>query len=163
MVALPWDWDPFRTMDRLTWINSCFFLLILTAFSFTSIVVPHTCPVHGAAGFIRLRIGNFSLPMTLSLMASLIFPQTLFWFIYLILIFAPFWPAWVAHFLERIRGMASTIPVYEINISATRPPQLSAMVANEPDSQQEEPAGSEVGDSEANSYVGLQWDVVNEV
>ena len=83
LVALPRDyvWDPFHTIDDLTWINLCWFLLILALFSFTSvnIAVLHTASVHtSSASCVHLRLGDFSLPTTLSLMASLIFPQDTF-------------------------------------------------------------------------------------
>ena len=65
-------------MDHLTWINLCLFLLILTLFSFTSIIIE----------VLHLRLVDFSLPITLSLRASLIFPKTLFWYSYPILMLA---------------------------------------------------------------------------
>ena len=65
-------------MDHLTWINLCLFLLILTLFSFTSIIIE----------VLQLRLVDFSLPITLSLRASLIFPKTLFWYSYPILMLA---------------------------------------------------------------------------
>ena len=121
LVALPRDyvWDPFHTIDHLSWINLCLFLFILALFSFTStnIAVPHPASVHtSSASCVHLRLGDFSLPTTLSLMASLIFPQTLFWYIYPILMLAPFWSPWLVHILLWVRAMASIIPVYDIII-----------------------------------------------
>ena len=95
LVALPGndDWDPFYAIHHLTWIKLCLFLLILALFSFTSIniEVPYTASVPtSSASCVRLRLGVFSLPITLSFMASVFFPQTLFWYTYPILVLAPF-------------------------------------------------------------------------
>ena len=79
-------------MDHLTWINLCLFLLILALFSFASIIIEvlHTASVHASsAGCVHLRLVDFSLPITLSLRASLICPKTLFWYSYPILMLAP--------------------------------------------------------------------------
>ena len=73
-----WDWDPFHLMHMpgFTWNNVFWPLLSVAAFSFISIQV-----------HIRLRaVRELSIPFTASLMGSLIFPQTLFWYMYPILI-----------------------------------------------------------------------------
>ena len=159
LIALPSDdvWDPFHTIDHLTWINLCLFLLILALFSFTfiNIAVPHTASVHtSSASCVHLRLGDFSLPTTLSLMAPLIFPQTLFWHIYPILMLAPFWSSWLVHILLWVLAMASTIPVYDIiiKVGGSRQPQVTGVEANEPYLQQEEPS-SEDEDLEANIVI----------
>lgn len=78
-----WDWDSIHITLHLTWINIPCFLLIMAGFSLISIEVPLTflaCSLHSV--HVRLRIGNRSLSTAVSLMASLIFPRLLFWYIY---------------------------------------------------------------------------------
>ena len=163
LVALPGndDWDPFYAIHHLTWIKLCLFLLILALFSFTSIniEVPYTASVPtSSASCVRLRLGVFSLPITLSFMASVFFPQTLFWYTYPILVLAPFWSPWLLHILLWVRAMASTIPVYDIiiiKVSGSRQRQVTGVEANEPYLQQEEPS-SEDEDLEANIVIVAQ-------
>ena len=132
--------------DLITWTNLFCFLLILAAFSFVSIEVPltlFTCSFRTL--HIRLRFGSRPLSAAVSFMASLIFPQPLFWYVYPALLLLSFYPA--ARLVEHgLRSLQAAIPinqVYDVFISA------DVEVMNESYPQQDEQS-SETQDLEAN-------------
>lgn len=128
-----WDWDPFHITLHLTWINIPCFLLIMAGFSLISIEVPLTffaCSLHSV--HVRLRIGSRSLSTAVSLMASLIFPRLLFWYIYPFILLASFFPtARLLHVLRPLQAVIPTNQVYDISIST------AAARVNEPHAQQD--------------------------
>ena len=136
-----WDWDPFHLMHMpgFTWNNIFWPLLSVAAFSFISIQV-----------HIRLRaVRELSIPFTASLMGSLIFPQTLFWYMYPILILPSFWSSWVANTMGWLRGIASAAPICNITISATHQPQTEEVGQVDEWHPQEEQQNIEDGSLEA--------------
>ena len=107
--------------DLFTWTNLFCFLLILAAFSFVSIEVPltlFTCSFHTL--HLRLRFGNRPLSVAVSFMASLIFPQPLFWYVYPVLLLLSFYPAAgiVVHALRSLQVVILINQVYYVVISA---------------------------------------------
>ena len=129
--------------DLITWINLFCFLLILAAFSFVSIEVPLTRSFHPL--HIRLRFGNRPLFAAVSFMASLIFPQPLFWYVYPVLLLLNFYPIarLVDHALGSVQAVIPINQVYDVFISA------DVEVMNESYPQQDEQS-SETQDLEAN-------------
>ena len=132
--------------DLITRTNLFCFLLILAAFSFVSIEVPltlFTCSSYTL--HIRLRFGNRPLSATVSFMASLIFPQPLFWYVYPVLLLLSFYPAAriVDHALRSLQAVIPINQVYDVFISA------AVEVMNELYPQQDE-RSSETQDLEAN-------------
>ena len=132
--------------DLITWTNLFCFLLILAAFSFVSIEVPltlFTCSFRTL--HIRLRFGNRPLSAAVSFMASLIFPQPLFWYVYPVLLLLSFYPAarLVDHALRSLQAVIPINQVYDVFISA------DVEVLNEEYPQQDE-RSSETQDLEAN-------------
>ena len=131
--------------DLITWTNLFCFLLILAAFSFFSIEVPltlFTCSFRTL--HIRLRFGNRPLSAAVSFMASLIFPQPLFWYVYPVLLLLYFYPIarLVDHALGSVQAVIPINQVYDVIISP------AVEVVNEPYPQEDEPS-SETQDLEA--------------
>lgn len=100
--------------DLITWTNLFCFLLILAAFSFVSNEVPltlFTCSFRTL--HIRLRFGNRPLSAAVSFMASLIFPQPLFWYVYPVLLLLSFYPA--ARLVDHaLRSLQAVIPINQV-------------------------------------------------
>ena len=144
-LMIIWTWN---------WTNLFSFILVLSVFSFVSIEVPltltffsSTCSFH--ALHIRLRFGNRPLSAAVSLMASIILPQTVFWYVYplILVLFSHTTARLIDHAL---RALHAVIPisihvqrVYDIFISA------DVEVINEAYPQQDE-TNSETPDLEAN-------------
>lgn len=123
----------------------CWVIAIVVGFSFTSIEVPLTWSADHN-GYIHLRVvRKFSLLITVSLMASLTFPQSLFWFVYPGLILVWFWHDCLVNFLGRLQATApDTIPVYNIIISPT---------AHQPSLPVPLPPPEEISTSQAAGYI----------
>ena len=70
-----------------------------------------------------LRLGKFDPCLTVSLVASIVFPQALFWYTYPIIIMISFWYSWLFHvlgsFLFWLQNLLASIPVINIIIRAT--------------------------------------------
>nr|CAN61974.1 hypothetical protein VITISV_020393 [Vitis vinifera] len=69
---------------------------------------------------IRLRFGNRPLSAAVSFMASLIFPQPLFWYVYPVLLLLSFYPTarLVEHGLRSLQAVIPINQVYDVFISA---------------------------------------------
>jgi hypothetical protein len=74
----------------------------------TSVKLPFTLSVDS----LRLRAGDYSGPLTLSLLASLFFPLSLFWFVFpMLLIVSPWYEmilGWFCHTLQAIPALIIT-------------------------------------------------------
>lgn len=72
-------------------------------------------------------VGEFSVAITVSMVASFTFPQALFWYTYHIIILVSVKYAWVLNvvkcFLGWLQAMAISAPVFNIIISATHQQQ----------------------------------------
>ena len=70
-----------------------------------------------------LRLGKFDPCLTVSLVASIVFPQALFWYTYPIIIMISFWYSWLFYvlgsFLFWLQNLLASIPVINIIIRAT--------------------------------------------
>ena len=144
------SWD---LMITGTWTNLFSFILVLSVFSFVSIEVPLTLTlVSSTCSFHALhikRFGNRPLSAAVSLMASIILPETVFWYVYpLILVRFSHTTAWLIY--HALRALHAVIPfaiqvhrVYDIFISD------DVEVINEAYPQQDE-TNSETPDLEAN-------------
>ena len=101
-------------MAYLSWMKVSWFLLFLLVFSFISIEVPLTPSVN--PWYIRLCLSGeyFSIPMAISLIASLIFPQTLSWYIVPMIMLLHFCYPWILNLLVCLHAMASRVPGYNI-------------------------------------------------
>jgi hypothetical protein len=83
-------------------------VIAILLFLFTSVKLPLTLSVDS----LRLRSGDFSGPLTLSLMASLFFPLSLFWLVFLMLLIVSPWYEmllnWIFHTLQAIPALIIT-------------------------------------------------------
>ena len=75
-----WVWVPFNTIAHPTSTKTFILSLLLLVIPFTSIKVPVACSVD--TGHIIVRLGKFDPYLTVSLVASIVFPQALFWYTY---------------------------------------------------------------------------------
>ena len=116
-----WVWDPFNTIAHPTSTKTFILSLLFLLFPFTCIKVPVACSVD--TGHIIVRLGKFDPYLTVSLVASIVFPQALFWYTYPIIILTSFWSSWLLYvlgcFLSWLQNVLTTIPVINIIISAT--------------------------------------------
>ena len=117
---LAWEWDPYNIMGDLSWMKVSGLLLLFLAFSFSSIeavLTPSKNP-----RFVRLCLSGqyFSISMALSLLASLIFPQEIFWVIIPLIILLSFCsPPRILNLLICLHAAASRLPGCSILITAT--------------------------------------------
>ncbi|KAH7853063.1 hypothetical protein Vadar_032739 [Vaccinium darrowii] len=98
-------------------LNSLFFsLVILTLFLITSIKLPLSVTTPGR---IRVRAGDFSFFLAISLLGSVFLPQNLFWFGYAVIICVSPWHRFLsglfAGFLFWVWNFLPTIPLLIIN------------------------------------------------
>ena len=97
------------------WSNLFFFLLVLSVFSFVSIEVSFTLFTLSFHTFhLRLRFGNRPLFTILALMASLIFPQRVFWYVYpIVIVLLSFYPT--TRLLDRaLRSLQTVITINQV-------------------------------------------------
>ncbi|KAL0393824.1 UNVERIFIED_CONTAM: hypothetical protein Slati_4348600 [Sesamum latifolium] len=84
---MPWEWDPFDVASDLTWIKFWILAIFLFIFSFISIAIPFTVPPNNLR-HIQVQMKSFSASLLACFLASLLFPQLLFWYVYpMILLF----------------------------------------------------------------------------
>ena len=116
-----WVWDPFNTIAHPTSTKTSIISLLFLLFPFTCIKVPIACSVD--TGHIIVRLGKFDPCLTVSLVASIVFPQALFWYTYPIIIMTSFWSSWLLYvfgcFLSWLQNVLTTTPVINIIIRAT--------------------------------------------
>ncbi|KAE8055568.1 hypothetical protein FH972_012398 [Carpinus fangiana] len=102
-------------------VMACLSLAIaVLLFLFTSVKLPLT------VGALQLRAGDFSAPLTLSLLASIFFPSPLFWFVFPILVILSPWYEMLWGVLKRLMlwfcdTLQSIIPALLITCIAQRP------------------------------------------
>ena len=117
-----WVWDPFNTIAHPTSTKTSIISLLFLLFPFTCIKVPIACSVD-TGHIIIVRLGKFDPCLTVSLVASIVFPQALFWYTYPIIIMTSFWSSWLLYvfgcFLSWLQNVLTTIPVINIIIRAT--------------------------------------------
>ena len=111
------SWD----VMNWTWTNLFSFILVLAVFSFVSIEVPLTLFTLSFHTFhIRLLFGSRPLLTALAFIASLIFPQRVFCYVYLLILLLSFYPTdRLVH--RALRSLQAVIPinhVYHIFIRA---------------------------------------------
>jgi len=96
-LGKPWVQDP--SLNNPIFVMASLFLAIVTLiFLFTSVKLPLTLSVEP----VRLRAGHFSSPLlTLSLLASLFLPSSLFWYVFPILISLSPWYEILLNLLKR--------------------------------------------------------------
>ncbi|RVW18066.1 hypothetical protein CK203_114286 [Vitis vinifera] len=151
---LGWDWDPYNIMGDLSWMKVICFLLLL-GFSFISIEGPPTPSINPRYVRLRLSVEYFSIPMAISLIASLIVPRTLFWYIfYPMIMLQPCCSPWLLNLQVCLHAMASRVPGCIFIITATAPPSqladASQVIEGYPGADDPGSEGSEHGDLEAN-------------
>ncbi|CAI9775651.1 unnamed protein product [Fraxinus pennsylvanica] len=79
--AMPWEWDPFGiVIGNFTWIKIWLLASFVFVFSFSSIEIPLTPQVD--MGYIRIQVKNYTVSLLVCFLASLFFPQDIFWWIY---------------------------------------------------------------------------------
>ncbi|KAE8055551.1 hypothetical protein FH972_012384 [Carpinus fangiana] len=114
-LAKHWAQDP--NFNNNIFVLTCLSLLaifILLIFLFTSVRLPLT------VGTLQFRAGDFSVPFTLSSLASIFFPSPLFWSAFLmILIVVMLSPAWY----EILLPQATPSPIVT-HITRQRPDQV---------------------------------------
>ena len=120
------SWD---LMITETWTNLFSFMLVLSVFSFISIEVPLTLTLFNStrsfhALHIRLRFGNCPLSAAVSLMAKIILPYTVFWYVYplILVLFSHTTAPLIYHALRALHTVIlitiQVQQVYDIFISA---------------------------------------------
>ncbi|CAK9173328.1 unnamed protein product [Ilex paraguariensis] len=83
--------DPFHIISNLTWPKFTFLAITFFFFSFTSFIVPLSpTSLNHLQRELHVRVGTFSPTFAILLVASLLFPQKLFWYAYPIIIFLSF-------------------------------------------------------------------------
>ncbi|KAL0330077.1 UNVERIFIED_CONTAM: hypothetical protein Sradi_4994400 [Sesamum radiatum] len=80
-TAKPWEWDPFDVASELTWIKLSLLAIFLLIFSFISIGVPLTTVPPNNMRYIQVQMKSFSASLLAGFLASLFFPQLLFWYV----------------------------------------------------------------------------------
>jgi hypothetical protein len=87
-LAKPWAPDDHPNLNNEIFLMACLFLAIATLlFLFISLKLPLTPTVEP----LRLKAGDFSAPLTLSLLASLFLPSSLFWDVFPMLVILSPW------------------------------------------------------------------------
>jgi cation transport ATPase len=92
-------------------------IFILLVFLFISVKLPLT------VGTLQWRAGQFSVPVTLSFLASIFFPSTLFWSAFLILLMHVIVSAWY-----EMAPQATTAPIIA-HVTRQRPDQVHELEA----------------------------------
>ena len=120
-LATTLAWDPFHTIDHPSGMKNLTFTILFLVFPFTCIQVPLTCSLDTA--HIIVRLGKFDPCLTVSLLASIVFPQAIFWYAYPIIIMISLLSSWLLNvlwrFLSWLRKLLTSIPVFDIIIRAT--------------------------------------------
>ena len=118
-VGNTWIWDPFNTIAHPTGSKNYALAILLLIFSFTRIEVPLRLNMAS----IIVRLGQFDPCLAILLVASILLPQLLFWYVHLIIIMILFRPSWflnvLGSFLGWLRNVLTSIPVINIIIRAT--------------------------------------------
>ena len=120
-MAMPWEWDPFKVTNDLTWTK--FFLLTSLFFFFTFIaieIISLTSP--NIMGFVKVKINNFSPTFSTCFLACLLLPQFVFWYVYPMILLSFYWYACVSSafmsFLAWAGALMSEMPDLSISIVA---------------------------------------------
>ncbi|KAK9927753.1 hypothetical protein M0R45_024921 [Rubus argutus] len=132
VVGMPWDWDPFNTISKLTWINASLLLILFLVFSFISIKVhvPFTLSAEPSSAStsstittraeVLLRFGELTAPLAVALMAAaLVLPQALFWYAYPIILIISSFLGELKRFANWFYTVLTTIPVLNVIMRAT--------------------------------------------
>ncbi|GFZ00853.1 hypothetical protein Acr_14g0004880 [Actinidia rufa] len=119
-TSMPWDWDPFDLNGHFTWTKFWILSTLFLIFSFTSIRIPLTCPLH--IWHVQVHLGEFSITLVVLFVTSLLFPQSLFWYVYPIITLHSLCFAWVSNlfgsFVHWARDNLSTVPSLNLFISS---------------------------------------------
>nr|GMD79747.1 Bs4C-R protein [Ipomoea batatas] len=97
-------------------------LLILLALTFAvaSVNVPLNCPINRAM-HIRIDVGSFSTSLGFLFLGSLGLPQTMFWYVYIVVVLGSCCYSWLfdvfCSFLEWVRAIFSEIPSFKIVVT----------------------------------------------
>ncbi|XAR70565.1 hypothetical protein NMG60_11027460 [Bertholletia excelsa] len=127
-VGAPWDWDPYNIILGLTWSKFWLLSISILFFSFTSIALPLNCPLN--LSYVSLRFKRFSTSLAILLVASLVFSQVHFWFVYFIfLIFSQsYFFDWLSYvlrgFIQWVQVSSSNIPDLNINLKLEPQPSV---------------------------------------
>ena len=130
-TSMPWDWDPFDLNGYFTWTKFWILSTLFLIFSFTSIRIPLTCPLH--IWHVQVKVGDISTTLVVLFVTSLLLPQILFWCAYPFIVLLSLCFSWVSNlfrnFMLWARDTLSTVP--DLNIFIT------SMETNEANSEQE--------------------------
>ena len=146
-VGSAWDWEPFNTIGVPTWSKSFTLAILLLIFPFTYKKVP----LRLDTDHLIVRFGKFDPCLTILLVASIVFPQALFWYAYPIIIIISFCHSWILNVLGSslfwLQKVLTTVPVINIIIRATvtRWHNLHEIEAIDWYQQSQEPASSNGG------------------
>ena len=117
-TSMPWDWDPFDLNAHLTWTKFWILSTLFLIFSFTSIRIPLTCPLH--IWHIKVRLGEYSATLVVLFVTSLLLPQLLFWYAYPIIMLLSLYFSWVSNlFGSFVRWVRDNLSVPDLNIFIT--------------------------------------------
>ncbi|XAR70567.1 hypothetical protein NMG60_11027464 [Bertholletia excelsa] len=166
-ASMPWDWDPFVIIGDLTWMKFWLLFILSVIFSFFSVKVPLACPVN--AGYMYVRVGEFSCTLFVLLVASLLLPQVLFWYFFPIVLLVSLCSLWfsnmVKSFVDWAQASLSTLPdlnVFVSTITETDGTNLEqehmgpGIAGNDP----EEEVQLVLGDGSKNKPVGLNFKIL---
>lgn len=118
--ADPWAWDPFEVTTAFSWIK--FWLLtplsFIFGFIFIGILIPNP---NNNMRFVTIQINNFSPSLLTCFLASFFTPQSLFWYLYPLILLSFFCCACISAaftaFVFWIEATLSGVP--DLNISIT--------------------------------------------
>lgn len=117
-TSIPWEWDPFDVVSDLSWMKFWFLTILSFVFSFVSIVIPLNNIV-----YIQVQVKNFSPTLLICFLASLFFPQLLFWYVYPIILLFFLCYACIfnmfTRFISWVQTIFSMLPDLNIFITAT--------------------------------------------
>ncbi|CAI9775649.1 unnamed protein product [Fraxinus pennsylvanica] len=121
-TAMTWEWDPFGiVIGNFTWIKFWLLTSFFFLFSFISIEIPLTPQVD--MGYIRIQLKNYSVSLLVCFLASLFFPQDIFWCIYPTILLLSFCTARISSmwrsFKLSVQLLLPTIPVLNISMTTT--------------------------------------------
>ncbi|EOY01803.1 Uncharacterized protein TCM_011616 [Theobroma cacao] len=127
-----WSWNlvvSSTLLHQFSILELAFLLLVvmlLLLFLFTSAEVP----LNLDAIRIRLRVGDFSIALTISLVASLFLPPSLFWPVHILFVFSSPWHGMFFHLFKHFLGWFSaalrSVPTYFIIITQNEESSNSA-------------------------------------
>ncbi|KAL2236820.1 UNVERIFIED_CONTAM: hypothetical protein Sindi_0873700 [Sesamum indicum] len=84
---MPWEWDPFDVASDLSWTKFWLLAIFLFIFSFISIAIPTFTVPPNNLRYIQVQMKSFSASLLACFLASLFFPQLLFWYVYPMILF----------------------------------------------------------------------------